>query len=233
MNPITFFWQSSIGKKWLVALTGLVLIGYVIGHLIGNLQIFSKPEQINSYALLLHSQPTLLWAVRLFLIACLVLHVVTTIRLVIENKAARPQAYARKNHVQARWATRLMAVSGLVVLAFIVFHILHFTTRSLNPDFKPVGDGGLMLSEYDVHTMVVLGFQHHPLITAFYLLGLFLLALHLSHGFSSLLQTVGLNSKSSMHKLSVGGQVLAWAIFAGFAFIPLAVWFHVLKSAHP
>ncbi len=233
MNLITFFWKSSIGKKWLVALTGLVLVGYIIGHLLGNLQIFTQPKQINDYAVFLHSMPMLLWAVRVFLIACFVLHIVVTIKLTVENRAARPERYQKKAHVQATWASRLMALSGLTVLAFVVFHILHFTTRSVNPELRPLHENGLLLSEYDVHSMVVIGFQHHPLVVAFYALGLFLLCLHLSHGFSSLLQTFGLNSKKTMSPISHGGRVLAWLIFAGYVSIPLAVWFGKLRIQAP
>jgi succinate dehydrogenase / fumarate reductase cytochrome b subunit len=233
VNPITFFWKSSIGKKWLIALTGLVLIGYVIGHLIGNLQVFLKPEKINAYAMLLHSMPGLLWAVRAFLIACLVLHIVTTLKLVAENRAARPVGYAMVKRVQSTWASRTMAISGVVVFAFIIFHILHFTTRNIDPALHiadPQHSGGVLHDEYDVHTMIVSGFWHHPLITAFYLLGLFLLALHLSHGFSSLLQTFGINSKKTMHSISLGGRALAWLIFVGYAFIPIAVWIHIINN---
>lgn len=233
MNPFAFFWYSSIGKKWLVALTGLVLIAYVIGHLVGNLQVFLAPGQINGYAALLHTSMKLLWAVRLALIVCFVLHIVTTIRLVLENRAARPERYARSNHVQATWASRTMAYSGVIVLAFIVFHLLHFTTRSVDSTFRPLADGGVLATEYDVHTMVIRGFAGHPLITAFYLLGLFLLCLHLSHGFSSLLQTLGLNSRRAMAPLTHAGRALAWLIFAGYALIPVAIWLHLLKTAHP
>lgn len=231
MNLLTFFWKSSIGKKWLVALTGLVLVGYVLGHMLGNLQIFAQPQQINDYALLLHSMPMALWAVRVFLLACFVLHVVMTMKLALENRAARPESYQKKARVQANWAARLMALSGLTVLAFVIFHILHFTTRTVDPTLRGREHGGQLLTEFDVHTMVIRGFRDHPFITAFYLLGLFLLSLHLSHGFSSLLQTFGLNSKKTMTPLSLGGRVLAWLIFAGFAIIPLAVWFGFLNSA--
>jgi succinate dehydrogenase / fumarate reductase cytochrome b subunit len=200
VNPYNFFWKSSIGKKWLIALTGLVLIAYVIGHLIGNLQLFAAPEVINGYAGFLHRWPGLLWAIRLFLIACLVLHVLTTLKLVAENRAAR-------------------------------FHLLHFTARTIDPSFKPVSEpGGIMANEYDAHTMVIAGFAGHPLITGFYLLGLFLLCLHLSHGFSSLLQTIGINSKRNFTLYQRGGQILAWLIFAGYAIIPVAIWLHYFKS---
>jgi succinate dehydrogenase cytochrome b subunit len=232
VNPFTFFWKSSIGKKWLVALTGLVLVGYVIGHLIGNLQIFFSASKINSYAVFLHSMPGALWVIRVFLLACLFLHIAATIKLMTENRAARPEAYRRKRYVRSTWASRTMAISGVIVLSFIVFHILHFTTRNIDPHLRP-GPAGVLHDEFDVYTMIVSGFWHHPLITAFYLLGLFLLCLHLSHGFSSLLQTLGVNSKKTMSTLSTGGRTLAWIIFAGYASIPIAVWIHILHTQLP
>jgi succinate dehydrogenase / fumarate reductase cytochrome b subunit len=177
----------------------------------------------------------MLWVVRAFLITCLVLHVVTTLKLVAENRAARPVGYSKVTRVKSTWASRSMAISGLVLLAFIVFHILHFTTRSIDPALHPVEPGGrgVLSNEFDVHTMIVSGFSNHPFITAFYILGLFLLGLHLSHGFSSLLQTLGLNSKKTMHPMSVGSRVLAWIIFAGYVFIPIAVWLNILKISLP
>ena len=190
MNPFIFFWKSSIGKKWLVALTGLVLIGYVIGHMVGNLQIFMAPEQINSYARFLHSQPqSALGGARLpaRLLLSAYLHDHQTGRWRTALRARRNTRSARR--VQATWASRTMAISGLVVLAFIVFHLLHFTVRDIDRSFRARADGGILATEYDVHTMVISGFTGHPAITAFYLIGLFLLCLHLSHGFSSLLQT--------------------------------------------
>jgi succinate dehydrogenase / fumarate reductase cytochrome b subunit len=232
VNPFTFFWKSSIGKKWLVALTGIVLVGYVIGHLIGNLQIFFSAQKINAYATFLHSVPGALWTARVFLLTCLVLHIVGTIKLMAENRAARPEAYARTRHVQSTWASRTMAISGVIVLSFIVFHILHFTTRNIDPNLHP-GPAGVLRDEFDVHTMIISGFWHHPFITGFYLLGLFLLCLHLSHGFSSLLQTFGLNSKKTMSPISTGGRVLAWVIFVAYASIPVAVWIHILNITLP
>ena len=228
MNVFLRFYQSSIGKKWIVALTGLVLIGYVVGHLVGNLQIFGPPEKINGYATFLHSLGGLLWVVRIGLLVCFILHIVTTIQLVIENRAARPQPYVRKATVQARFAARTMALSGLVVLSFIVYHLLHFTVRNTDARFKTVEHGGLLRGEFDVHTMIILSFQH-PFVSGVYLLSVFLLCLHLSHGFSSLLQTLGLNSKGLMAGITRWGTVLAWLIFAGYAAIPVAVLAGFLK----
>lgn len=223
MNLFTFFWHSSIGKKWLVALTGLVLVGYVIGHMLGNLQIFAGPEGINAYAAFLHSMPAALWVVRVVLLAAFVLHIVMTIKLVAENRAAKAQGYERRNRVQSRFATRTMALSGLVVLAFVAYHIAHFTVKATDQRFHHLPRG-----EYDVYSMVILGFQH-PVVSGIYIVAVFLLCLHLSHGFQSLPQTFGINSAKLRTLFGTGGQVLAWLIFAGFIAIPVAVLANLLK----
>ena len=232
MNFITSFFKSSIGKKWIVALTGIVLVGYVVAHLVGNLQVFAGPEKINQYAEMLHSLGGLLWVARIFLLVCFVLHIVTTILLVKQNREAREVRYEKVARVQATWASRTMAISGLIVLSFVIYHLLHLTVRSTDQRFKPIAQGGALASEYDVHSMLILSFQH-PLVTGFYLLSVFLVCLHMSHGMSSMVQTLGLNSKKTMPLISHGGRILAWLIFVGYASIPLAVYFGVLKLHHP
>lgn len=228
VNPYTFFWKSSIGKKWLVALTGLVLIGYVIGHLGGNLQVFGGAALINRYAEFLHSIPVGLWAARLVLLACFILHIAATIKLTMENRAATPEKYAVTKRQRSTLAARTMAISGLIVLTFVIYHLLHLTMKWTDARFQTREHGGLLTSETDVYTMLVLGFQN-PLVSGFYLLGIFLLCLHLSHGFSSLVQTFGINSKTTMAQISWGGRALAWIIFVGYASIPVAVLTGYLK----
>lgn len=219
---LTSFYQSSIGKKWIVALTGLVWLGYVIGHMAGNLQIFAGPAQINKYAAFLHSMPGPLWVIRLFLIACFILHVVTTIKLTVQNRAAKGQNYEHRKSVQAKASTKTMIWSGLTVLAFVIYHIAHFTTRSTDPRFKALAEGGKLHGEYDVHSMVILGFQN-PLVAGFYILAVFLLAGHLSHGIQSVAQTVGANSGKVRGPIGFIGSAVAWLIFVGFAAVPVAV----------
>jgi succinate dehydrogenase / fumarate reductase cytochrome b subunit len=228
VNVLFAFYKTSIGKKWVVALTGIILVGYVFGHLAGNLQIFMPPAQINAYAEFLHSHEIVLWVVRTFLIFCFALHIFTTIKLVVENRAARPEKYKMKRSVQATIAARTMALSGLVVLAFVIFHLLHFTARTTDARFKPISEGGALHGEYDAHSMVILGFQN-KLISSFYLLSVFLVCLHLSHGLSSLLQTFGINSKGLEARIKLGGQILAWLVFLGYASIPIAVLAGYLK----
>jgi len=228
VNLLLSFWRSSIGKKWLVALTGLALLGFVAGHLVGNLQMFGGAAKINAYAEFLPATEKPLWIARIGIIAAFVLHIAATITLVLQNKAARPQAYQLGRHVQARLSTRTMAYSGLTVLSFVVFHLLHYTFRVTDPRFKVVAEGGLLETTHDVYRMVLLGFQN-PLVSAFYLLSVGLLSLHLSHGISSAVQTFGLESKRSAQRIRQTGRLLSGAIFVGYASIPTAVLLGYLK----
>lgn len=223
VNFLASFYRSSIGKKWIVALTGLALIGYVIGHLVGNLQIFGAPEKINQYAEFLHSMPRALWVVRSVLLAAFFLHIFTTIKLATENRAAKGRTNEMRATTSPKPAKKTMVLSGLLVLSFVAYHLAHFTARITDARFEKLN--------HDVHTMVILGFQN-PLVSGFYLLSVFLLCLHLSHGFQSVPQTFGLNSKSLRNAITKGGQALAWIIFAGYASIPLAVLLKQLTPAH-
>ena len=228
MKLLLSFWRSSIGKKWLVALTGLALLGFVAGHLAGNLQMFAGPEKINAYAEFLHANEKPLWVARIGLIAAFFLHIAATITLVIQNKSARPYAYQLDRNVQAKLSTRTMAYSGLTVLSFVVFHLLHYTFRVTDPRFKLATEGGLLETTHDVYKMVLLGFQN-PLISGFYLLSVGLLSLHLSHGISSAVQTFGLESSRSARGIRQTGRLLSGAIFVGYASIPTAVLLGFLK----
>lgn len=225
MNAILLFFRSSIGKKWIVALTGLVLIAYVLGHLAGNLQIFLSPDRINAYGAFLHGLGLLLWVIRAFLLGCFALHIATTIQLAVENRKARPEPYIMKREVEATSASKTMIVSGLIVLCFVIYHILHFTANKIDPSFEHLHD---QFGRHDVYAMVIRGFNN-PFAAFFYIAGLFLLCTHLSHGFSSFLQTLGLNSRKSTRGVFIGAQVLAWVIFAGYISIPVAVLLGYLK----
>ncbi|MGI8890880.1 MAG: succinate dehydrogenase cytochrome b subunit [Chthoniobacterales bacterium] len=220
MTNIAAFHRSSVGRKMIVAVTGLILILFVIGHLLGNLQIFLGPDWINGYAQHLRDLGPLLWLVRVALFITVILHIYYTIRLAIENRAARPKRYKRKDTVKATLASRSMAWSGIILLAFIIFHILQFTIRATDPRFNtlPVDP----LNHYDVYSMMVLGFSS-PLVSGFYILSMFLLALHLSHGSSSFFQSLGLNNQQLAARLAWSGRVFAWLLFIGYSSIPAAV----------
>jgi succinate dehydrogenase / fumarate reductase, cytochrome b subunit len=218
-NPLIAFYQSSIGKKYVVAVTALLLILYVLGHLVGNLQIYLGPDRINAYAKFLHDLGPILWAVRVVLIAAFVTHIVATIELARENRRAKPQKYAVAGYQRSTLASRTMIVSGLIVLCFVIYHLLQFTLQVTDPEYREVHDS---LGRHDVYRMLILGFKH-PLISLFYVVSLFLLTTHLSHGFASVVQTLGINNRKIGNFVSIGGQTLAWVVFAGYVSIPVTI----------
>lgn len=203
----------------MVAVTGVMLLGFVVFHLIGNLQFFWGPTLINEYGTHLRELPFgLLWVLRGGILAAVLLHIITTISLVIENRKAKGTPYAYKASVQAKLATRLMALSGILLLSYIVFHLMHFTTHNVNSDYATWKDG----KHHDVYRMLVDGFSNLA-ISAFYIVAMVLLAMHLSHGVASLFQTMGLRTKKLARTLALGGQALAWILCLGYISIPVAV----------
>jgi succinate dehydrogenase / fumarate reductase, cytochrome b subunit len=225
---ISAFCHSSVGRKIIVAVTGLILLLFVIGHLLGNLQIYLGPEWINAYSQHLRDLGPLLWMIRGFLLVTVILHIYFTLQLAIENRRARPEHYFRKENVKATWASRHMVVSGLVVLAFIIFHLLHFTGHNFNARFALLKADPL--NRYDVYSMMVYGFQN-VYVSSFYVVGLFLLTLHLTHGSSSFFQSLGLNNKRLTPRLAFWGQLLAWLLFFGYTLIPVSVLLGFIKPA--
>ena len=225
---VSAFCHSSVGRKMVVATTGVILILFVVGHLLGNLQIYLGPEWINAYSQHLRDLGPILWMIRAFLLASVILHIYFTILLAIENRRARPEAYRDRNYVKASWASRHMVVSGLVVFAFIIFHLLHFTARKFNPQFPLLKLDPL--NRYDVYSMMVYGFQN-VYVSAFYVVGLFLLTLHLTHGSSSFFQSLGLNNQRLTPKLAVAGRIFAWLLFIGYVSIPIAILLGSIKPA--
>lgn len=228
MNHISAFYRSSIGKKIIVALTGVILIGFIIGHLLGNLQIFLGPDYINGYAEKLHSLGPFLWIIRGFLLVTVLLHIFFTISLAIDNRRARPETYKKKHHLKATLASRSMVLSGLIVLAFVLFHLAQFTLRVTDPRFHLLKPDHL--SRYDVYSMMVYGFQS-PIVSGFYILAIFLLALHLSHGASSFFQSLGLNDRKITPRLERMARVFAWLVFAGYVSIPVAILLGLIQPA--
>jgi succinate dehydrogenase / fumarate reductase cytochrome b subunit len=224
-NPAIAFYQSSIGKKYIVGLTALILIVYVLGHLVGNLQIYLGQNRINTYAKFLHDLGPILWAVRVVLLAAFVTHIVATIQLANENRLAKPQKYAVAGYQRSTMASRTMILSGLIVLCFVIYHLLQFTIHATNPEFRKLHDS---LGRPDVYGMLILGFRN-PLVSLFYVLGLFLLASHLSHGFESVTQTLGINNRRISRFVSVGGQTLTWLIFVGYVSIPASILLGVIR----
>ncbi len=224
MNALASFVSSSIGRKWIVGLTGLALFGFVTVHMLGNLQVFLGPEAINRYGAFLQGTGELLWVARLGLLVLLVAHVWFTLKLRAESRAARPVGYAVTKRMAATFPARWMALSGLTVLVFLIYHLLHFTVQVPGVNFT--GSSFVDLHDekarHDVYTMMVRGFSV-PVVSAFYLLGVGLLAMHLQHGIQSLFQSLGLNTGKTRPVLEKGGVAFAWLIFVGYAAIPVAV----------
>ena len=218
--------QSSLIKKYLMALTGIVLVGFVFVHMAGNLQVLLGQAAINAYANALQNLPLpILWGSRLFLLVCVLVHAYTAYQLIRENRAARPRSNEVEVTKRAGWSSLRMGFTGSLMLAFIVFHLLHFTIRSIFPEYNDlkttVGspDGSEI---HDVYSMILAGFRVDA-ISGFYVFCMFLLCRHLAHGVSSMFQTLGLRSESWRAKLDLAASAYGGIIFAGFSIIPVLV----------
>jgi succinate dehydrogenase / fumarate reductase cytochrome b subunit len=201
-----------------MALTGLALLLFVLIHLLGNLQIYLGPDAINAYAKKLASLGGILWVMRGGLLAIFALHVASAIRLTLRNRAARPVRYDTQQALEAGIASRTLIYSGFVVMAFLIYHILHFTIGTTDPSIM-VDDGH---GHRDVYSMVILGFQNTPVAIA-YIVAMVLLGFHLHHAIASLAQTLGLSHPGYRTTMARVGPVLAFLIAAGNLSIPLAV----------
>lgn len=231
MNLLSRIWRSSLGKKYIMAITGGALFLFVIGHLIGNLQVFGPPEMINRYAHFLKSTPELLWAARLGLLAMVVLHIASAVTLSMMNKEARPEAYAGGTAYGSSVPSRYMLVSGLVIAAFVVYHLAHFTV--LLPGVNGVGDFSKLKTTLhgeevpDVYAMMVLGFQVWWVVL-FYLVAQALLFMHLSHGVAAMFQSLGLRNHVWGPRVQCFAKFVSIAIFIGYAAIPAAIFMRVV-----
>jgi succinate dehydrogenase / fumarate reductase, cytochrome b subunit len=213
------FFSSSIGRKAIVGVTGLALIIFLIGHLLGNLQIFLGQDAINNYGVFLRSMPTLIWSARIGLIFVFVVHLIFALKLWKENREARPTAYVAEGTVKATKASRTMALTGSVVLLFVIGHLLHLTFQVILPENAHFVDAK---GRHDIYTMVVLGFMN-PLVTGLYVLALLMAGSHLSHGIASVFQSLGFRRFLSPAKLDCSSKGLAWLLILGYISIPLAI----------
>jgi succinate dehydrogenase / fumarate reductase, cytochrome b subunit len=222
------FLQTSVGKKSIVAVTGALLLGFVVAHMLGNLQIFLGAENINSYAKTLQDLGGLLWVARIGLLVAFVAHIGMAIKITLENKAARPVPYAVNKVHKATLASRIMPYTGIVILAFVIYHLLHFTLASFNPEYKTLLDEQ---GRHDVYKMVIAGFSN-PVSSLFYIIAQACLALpigHLSHGIFSIFQTLGVNHPNIDGRIKLASVAVALVIFLGNSSIPVAVLLGILK----
>ena len=213
--------RSSIGTKMVMALTGLALLGFVIAHMVGNLQVYAGPAKLNAYAHMLQSLGAGLWVMRLGLLGIFVLHIATALRIWSTNKAAKPVKYAVNAYSTSTYASRTMIWSGFIVLAFVVFHLLHFTLGQVQSNLYHTPDP-LDPTRHDVYRMIILGFRD-PAIALSYVVAQILLALHISHGASSLFQTLGCTSPRLEPVKKAAGPLLALVIAVGNCSIPLTI----------
>ena len=212
MNRLAVFWQSSVGKKAVMAVTGLILVAYLITHVLANLLVFSGPERINRYAQLLHSNGAALWGARLILLAALILHIIAATQLAIRSRAARPEPYAGGRDPQvSTFAARTIRWGGALILLFLIYHILHFTTGTAHPDFV----------ELNPHHNVSTGFRN-PLVAAVYLLAMLAVGLHLYHGVWSSGRSLGLSQPSPRPLHRRVALILAVFVWLGFTAIVIA-----------
>src|SRR6201996_8162682 len=217
------FWHTMIGKKVVMAVTGVVLVGFVIAHMLGNLKIFSGPEQINAYSRFLREVGTpelaygqLLWMVRIVLLLCVALHITAAYQLSRMSRAARPVEYTIKRNVETTFAARMMRCGGVLLVVFIIFHLLHLTTGEVG--FQPG-----QFKHLAVYQNVVAAFALWP-VALFYVVALGALCLHLYHGIWSMLQTLGWRTARNQRQLKIVARVIAIVVFGGFSSVPVSVW---------
>jgi len=214
MNRALRFYRAAIGKKVVMGATGLIGIGFVIGHMAGNLLAFRGPDAINAYAHFLQSTGELLWIVRLVLIGAVILHVIAAYQLTMQNRAARPQSYVNRKSQVSTWAARTMRWGGAILLIFIPLHILHFTTGN----WKPQGS----FSDTDVYANLVGSFRIWW-VTLFYVIAMISLAFHLYHGGWSSVRSLGVSqpSKDPLHRRIA--LAIAMIVWLGFTAVPVAI----------
>lgn len=221
-NRLLALWSSVIGKKVVMAVTGAVLILFVLAHMAGNLKIFNGPEEINAYSRFLREvgwpelgYGQLLWIVRTVLLICAALHIIAATQLTILNRQARPVDYGSRKNVETSWSALTMRWGGVLLAIFIVFHLFHFTGGMVG--FQPGQFEHLM-----VYQNVIAGFQVVP-ISLFYILAMVALCLHLDHGIWSMLQTLGWVNTDNTGSLRLVSRLIALVIFAGFVSVPVSV----------
>jgi succinate dehydrogenase / fumarate reductase cytochrome b subunit len=206
------FYDSTIGRKVVMAVSGIVLFLFVIAHLLGNLQFFEGPEKMAAYGRFLRVEPVLLWAARIMLLVMVVAHIWSSVLLALRKSDARPTGYVKKKAIASSYASRTMYWSGPIIAAFIIYHLLDFTFGVVNPGYQ----------EGAIYENMVRSFQQ-PVIALFYIVAMALLCLHLSHGIWSMFQTLGVGSVRLTPVLKKLAAVISILIFLGFVSIPLSV----------
>lgn len=206
------FYTSTVGKKVVMAVTGVILFGFLLGHMAGNLQYFLGPDVLNHYAESLREMPALLWTARIGLLVAAALHIASSISLARIKNYARPSNYVRKQNVGSTYASRTMYWSGPIVLAFLIYHLLHLTFGTVHPNFR----------ELRAYENLVIGFSN-PAVAIAYIVSVLLLGMHLYHGLWSMFQTLGAAHPAYTPRLKAFAKVFTVVIVLGFISVPIAV----------
>lgn len=211
-HQLLLFWRSTVGKKVVMSVTGAIGVGYVLAHMLGNLQVFEGPEKLNAYAALLKSNIGLLWTARSILIAAVILHIFAAYQLARTSQKSRPVGYKRWRAVGSDFASRTMRWTGALIALFIAYHLLHLTIGTVHPDFV----------EADVYHNVITGFRVWY-VSVVYIAAMLMLALHLYHGVWSMCESLGFNYPKYNHLIRALATILTVIVVAGFIAIPAAV----------
>lgn len=258
MGVFTYL-KSTILSKVVMAVTGVILVLFIIGHTLGNLQIYLGPETFNGYAEFLQGLGEILWIIRIVLFLSLVFHIITSVYLKFHNLNSKPTAYKVKNYVKAKLTSRTMIWTGIMIFAFLTYHLLHFTFGVTNPEHynqkevyskkaklyaelpfsetefegkkvTKIDQFEILHERHDVYKMVVLGFRN-PFISLAYVIGVILLGFHLSHAIQSAFQTLGCNNPRYFQKIVDGSNTFATIIVLCLISIPITIYFGIIGRA--
>ena len=211
--------SDSIGRKVVMAITGLLMVLFVVGHLLGNLSIFAGADGINAYAAKLHSLPVVVWATRIVMLVAVLFHLVISIQITLENRAANPIRYAVDRSLRATFASKNMIWTGLMLGAFVLFHLFHFTVRSFPGTVLRAGRAGpLRRLRHGLERLRPAGSS-----AILYVVAMLALFFHLSHGIQSTFQSMGLNNPKTMPGFATGGKLLSAIFLVGYGAIPVAI----------
>ncbi len=218
--------KNTVGKKIIMAITGQMLVLFIVIHMIGNSAIYVGG--LNAYADRVHALPLLVWIFRLVMLMIFSLHIMIGIELYLENRKAKPEGYAVKQDLRATFASKNMLWTGLLTGAFLVYHLLHFTFQVINPEIAAlrIHDAA---GRPDVSGMVLQSFQN-PAVSSVYIFAVIMLSLHLSHGIQSSFQTLGISNERTLPGIIKTGSVAALVLFLGYVSIPLLIFIGVMKG---
>lgn len=219
------WYTTSLGKKYIMAVTGALMVLFVIAHMLGNLSTFGGAAGLNAYAEHLRAFPPLLWVFRLVMAFAFMMHILMGASLYMENRTARPVDYASKKNERTTFSAQTMIWTGALLFVFVVLHLLHFTLHFGHPEWAQLHDAA---GRFDVFAMVSSSLSQ-GLVALFYVAATVVLLLHLLHGVQSFFQSLGLTNENTFCGINAGGKLTAFVVAVGFVLIPLTILFGIVK----